>query len=162
MRRKHIYSDKNVKTFLTKVIIVEDHGSESDYVKAITKFKNKDFKTNDFYASIFKELRDIQSAKKNTCIESQKISDIRDVLAFRKHFISKDIEVLIMNRVVGCELFNFKSIPRKFLPMINDMSQSEVDDILDECNANLSRAFFNKNDNRDFWKVCEKIISHIS
>lgn len=143
-------------------MITEDHGSESDYVKEITKFKNKDFKANDFYASIFKELRDIQSAKKNVCIENQKISDIKDVLAFRKHFTSKDIEVLIMNRVIGCELFGFKSIPRKFLPIINDMTSTEIDDILDDCNANLSRAFFNKNDNRTFWKVCEKIISLIS
>lgn len=161
-RRKHVYSDENIETFFAKVTITEDRGSESDYVKKVTKFKDKDFKTDDFYTSIFKELRDIQSAKKNTCIENQKISEIKDVLVFRKHFMSKDIEVLIMNRVVGCELFSFKSIPRKFLPIINGMSQSEVDDILDECNANLSRAFFNKSDNRTFWKVCEKIISHIS
>lgn len=155
------YSEK-IELFLGKVFIVEDNSTENEYIKSVTKFKKVGIKSDDFYTSIFTDLRNIQSAKKNTYIENEIISEIRDVLTFNRHLTIKDIEILIISRIIGVEIFNYSSIPYTFFPIIKSFDNEEMKDILQECNSNLSRAFFNKNSNRVFWNVCEKIILFIN
>lgn len=155
------YSEK-IELFLGKVFIVEDNSTENEYIKSVTKFKKVGIKSDDFYTSIFTDLRNIQSAKKNTYIENEIISEIRDVLTFNRHLTTKDIEILIISRIIGVEIFNYSSIPITFFPIIKSFDNEEIKDILQECNSNLSRAFFNKNSNRVFWNVCEKIIMFLN
>ena len=155
------YSEQ-IEIFLEKVFIVEDNSTENEYIKSVTKFKKVGIKSDDFYTSIFTDLRNIQSAKKNTYIENEIISEIRDVLTFNRHLTTKDIEILIISRIIGVEIFNYSSIPITFFPIIKSLDNEEIKDILQECNSNLSRAFFNKNSNKVFWKVCEKIITFLN
>ncbi|MBI6121291.1 hypothetical protein [Salegentibacter maritimus] len=154
---KDIYSVEQTE-FLKKVIFVEDIGLENEYVKTITKFKNVDLKTDAFYKSVFQDLRDIQSAKKNTYIENSEIVEIREVLNFHRHLYAKDIELLIISRIIGCEIFNYQSIPIYFSPLLDGYDLEDRRDIIQDCNSNLSRAFYNKNCNRLFWNLCEEII----
>lgn len=150
----------NIDDFLKKVLIVEDKSTNNDYIKAVTKFKNTNLKNDDFYTSLFNDLRDIQTAKKNSCIENTTISEIREVLNFRRHLSTKDIETLVISRIIGCEIFKYKSIPIYFSPILEGMDIEDKKDLLQECNSNLSRAFFNKNSNKTFWDVCEKIVEY--
>jgi hypothetical protein len=71
---------------------------------------------------------------------------------------TSDIETLIISRIIGCEVFEYKSIPLYFSPLLDGLDIEDKKDMLQDCNSNLSRAFFNKNSNRIFWKTCEKII----
>jgi len=151
-----------IEIFLEKVFIVEDNSTENEYIKSVTKFKKVGIKSDDFYTSIFTDLRNIQSAKKNTYIENEIISEIRDVLTFNRHLTTKDIEILIISRIIGVEIFNYSSIPITFFPIIKNLDNEEIKDIVQECNSNLSRAFFNKNSNKVFWNVCEKIITFLN
>lgn len=149
------------ESFLKRILIVEDNESGNEYVKTVTKFKKTDIKTDAFYKSIFQDLRDIQSSKKNSYIENAIIENIRDVLAFKRHLFSKDIETLIISRIIGVEIFDYKSIPLYFSPLLEKLSVDDKKDIIQECNSNLSRAFFNKNSNRIFWNICEVLISFL-
>lgn len=153
---------KQIEIFLDKVFIVEDNSTENEYIKAVTKFKKVGVKSDDFYNSVFTDLRNIQSAKKNSYIENEIISEIRDVLTFNRHLSTKDIEILIISRIIGVEIFNYSSIPITFFPLIKSFDNEDVKDIIQDCNSNLSRAFFNKNSNKVFWNVCEKIISFLN
>ncbi|HLP63455.1 hypothetical protein [Flavobacterium sp.] len=150
----------SIDDFLKKVLIVEDKSTNNDYIKAVTKFKNTNLKNDDFYTSLFNDLRDIQTAKKNSYIENTTISEIREVLNFRRHLSTKDIETLIISRIIGCEIFKYKSIPIYFSPILEGMDIEDKKDLLQECNSNLSRAFFNKNSNKTFWDICEKIVEY--
>ena len=67
--------------------------------------------------------------------------------------------MLIICRIIGREVFDYKSIPLYFSPLLDGYEIEDKKDILQDCNSNLSRAFFNKNSNIIFWKTCEKIIS---
>lgn len=153
---------KQIEEFCAKVFIVEDNSTENEYIKSVTKFKKTGIKSDDFYDSVFTDLRNIQSAKKNSYIENAVISEIRDVLCFNRHLSTKDIEILIISRIIGVEIFNYASIPLTFFPLIKSLDNEDIKDILQECNSNLSRAFFNKNSNKEFWNVCEKIISFLN
>lgn len=147
--------------FLKKIIIVEDTELDNEYIKSVTKFKNSEIKSNAFYQSVFQDLRDIQSAKKNTYIENSIIKQIKDVLKFNRHLYTKDIEVLIISRIIGCEVFEYKGIPLYFITVIDSLDFEDKKDTIQECNSNLSRAFFNKNSNHEFWKICEIIIEYL-
>lgn len=151
--------DKEQKDFFEKVLVVEDNQSGADYIKSVTKFKKTDVKDQAFYKSLFQDLRNIQTAKKNSYIENVVISQIKEVLDFKRHLSSIDVETLIISRIIGVEIFDYKSIPLYFSPMIEGLNIEDKKDRLQDCNSNLSRAFFNKNSNRIFWKTCEKIIS---
>lgn len=149
------------ENFLKKVVIVEDTELDNEYIKTVTKFKKSEIKSDAFYQSVFQDLRDIQSAKKNSYIENSIINQIKDVLKFNRHLYTKDIEVLIISRIIGCEVFEYKGIPLNFLPVIDILDFEDKKDTIQECNSNLSRAFFNKNSNREFWKICEIIIEYL-
>ncbi|KIC03925.1 hypothetical protein OA88_00300 [Flavobacterium sp. JRM] len=150
----------NIENFLKKVLIVEDSITDNDYIKAVTKFKNTNLKDDNFYNSLFNDLRDIQTAKKNSYIENASIIEIKEVLNFRRHLSTKDIETLIISRIIGCEIFKYKSIPLYFSPVLDGMDIEDKKDLIQECNSNLSKAFFNKNHNKTFWDVCERIVEY--
>lgn len=153
--------DKEQKEFLKRVLIVEDNQSGAEYIKSVTKFKKADIKDESFYKSVFQDLRNIQTSKKNSYIENAVISQIKEVLDFKRHLSTKDIETLIISRIIGVEVFDYKSIPLYFSPLLEGLDVDDKKDILQDCNSNLSRAFFNKNSNYIFWKTCEKIIAII-
>lgn len=153
--------ENEIETFLDKIIIIEDHKTELDYIKSITKFKNKDIKPIDFYNNFFKELRDLQSSKKNSYIENHTISCITDVIDLQRHLSTKDIETLIISRIIGCEVFKFKSIPKPFFNIVKNIEIEDLEDLLQDCNSNLSRALFNKNSNKTFWNTCEQILEFL-
>jgi hypothetical protein len=148
--------------FLEKVLIVEDNQSGADYIKSVTKFNKIDIKNESFYKSLFQDLRDIQTGKKNSYIENAEISQIKEVLDFKRHLYTKEVETLIICRIIGVEIFSYKSVPFYFSLKLDGLDIEERKDILQDCNSNLSRAFFNKNSNRIFWKTCEKIISFLN
>ena len=154
------YSVK-ISSFLSQVIFVEDNYKEHEYLKFITKFKNKKLKTDDFYLTVFKELRDIQSSKKNSYIENESIKEIIDVINFRRHLRILDIDTLLICRIIGCEIFQYNSIPLHFFEIVKKLDKEDVKDILLNCNSNLSRCFFNKVSTREFWRICESIIQYL-
>lgn len=151
----------DIDTFLSKVRIVEDDTTEQEYLKLITKFKNKSLKSDAFYLNVFKELRNIQSAKKNTYIENQTIKCILDVINFNRHLKILEIDTFLICRIIGVEIFLHKSIPIYFTVYTNQLPIEDISDLIQECNSNLSRCVFNKVSNREFWKICEAIINHL-
>lgn len=147
--------------FLKKVVIVENRKNTATYVKDIVRFKHQKIKENIFYEEIFKEIRNLQSAKKNSLIEGQSVCKPLDVLSFDRHIFMGDLKMLVINRFVGIDLFNQRMMPTSFLDVIqkrNYDSQDLKDHIL-ECKSQIGRAFFDKNQKREFWNVFEHIIS---
>lgn len=150
-----------ITKFLDNVLIVEDDTTEQEYLKLITKFKNKSLKTDDFYSTVFKELRDIQSSKKNSLIENETIFNVLDVINFNRHLKILDIDTFVICRIIGVEIFKYKSIPFGFFDYVKNLPRDDREDLIQECNSNLSRCLFNKISNREFWRICEIIIDYL-
>jgi hypothetical protein len=149
-----------ISDFLNQITFVEDNKQISTYIKQISNFKNKKKYPNKFYENIFKEIRDKQTGLKNSYIENKTIFYPKDVLTFERHITKKEINTLIISRLVGVNIFSNNGIPISFLPIINARTDDSEDitDLIQECNENLCRAFFNKNDSRNFWQISEFII----
>ena len=152
-----------LKEFMDLVIYVQDYKRVNSYIKQITKFKSNTIKSEEFYKSIFDEIRNVQASKKNSFIEGKSIKTISDVLLFNRHLHKKDIHTLIINRFVGGDLFAINTIPVPFLEILNEYSDvQDQKDLLVDCNSNICKSFFNKNDNKRFWRVTESIISELN
>jgi len=147
--------------FLTKITFVEDNKEISTYIKKISKFKNKRSVSEEIYQRIFKEIRDLQSSLKNSYIENKEISHPSEVMRFNRHITKSTINTLLISRLIGIDVFSFKGIPTSFLDLIGDRDEEGTKDLLQECNENLSRAFFDKNGCKEFWKLSEIIIGMV-
>lgn len=146
------------KDFLSRVTFVEDNKKVSTYIKRISKFKNKKAVPEAIYDRIFNEIRDAQSILKNSYIENEVITHPSEVLKFNRHISKLEINTLLINRLVGINVFSFPGVPIPFIYILTGKDEEEVKDLLQECNENLSRAFFDKNGCKEFWKVSENII----
>ncbi|WP_429099362.1 hypothetical protein [Aeromonas veronii] len=146
------------RDFLSKVLFVEDNKKSSTYIKRLSQFKSKSAVSENIYNRIFNEIRDAQTALKNSYIENEEIFHPSEVLKFSRHITKSEINTLLISRLVGIDIFSFPGIPTSFYPHIKHMDEEEIQDILQECNENLSRAFFNKNGCREFWQLSERII----
>lgn len=148
--------------FLESVTFVEDNKKISTYIKKLSKFKNIRSIPEKIYENIFNEIRNAQTALKNSYIENEKISHPSEVLHFKRHITKLQINTLLINRLIGVDVFSFPGVPTPFVPFVSELDEEEIKDLLQECNENLSRAFFDKNGCKDFWEVSEKIIFLLS
>ncbi len=144
---------KQIDNFLRLVIFVINPSTKAEAVINLIPIKKPANSIDDFYISIFNEIRDMQSAKKNICIENKTVNLPSEILQFEKHITKKEINTLLINRIIGVNLFQEKNIPTSLIQYFNfiklDMNAYE-DFILDSC-SELSIMFFNKNNKRNIW-----------
>jgi len=153
--------EKSIREFIETVVFVCDHADNAEYIKALASFKDKELKRTEFYQSVFDEIRQIQMVKKRINIESKEIAAIHDALAFEKHLKTKDINALVINRLIGVDVFRKKSIPPAFLDQVRALDQEAVKDLILDCTAKLSKALFDKNSKQSFWDFLEAAISEV-
>lgn len=153
---------KRISNFLETVIFVVDRGEKQDYIKNLVSFKDKDLKPKEFYSEIFNEIRGVQFNKKLHSIHGHHIHSISDALAFNKHLQSKDISILVVNRLIGVDLFKRTAIPFEFLPEVATLNSNDAKDLIVECSAKISRALFDKNNKVAFWEFLEKAMIEIN
>jgi len=144
--------------FLSNVTFVEDNKRISTYIKKLSKFKNKRSIDESIYERIFNEIRNVQTSLKNSYIENETINHPSEVIKFKRHISKSQINTLLINRLIGIDVFSFPGVPIPFLCFTTGLEEEAVKDLLQECNENLSRAFFDKNGCKEFWKISEEII----
>ncbi len=145
--------------FLSDVIFVFDKYGKSDYIKSIIEFKNLSRLDDDFLIRIFDEIRTYQAAKKIKNIHGQQVASIQEAEKFEKNIYRKDIELLVVNRVIGNDLFASKGIPLYFLQEVQGMDEDDIADLIQECQSKISRTLFNKNNKSSFWLLLEEIMT---
>lgn len=161
-RRKNLESldskySSQISEFLNQIYFVTGDSSKAIYIKNIIQFKIN-IRDDTFFESIFDEVRSKQTELKNISIHNISINNVADALNLKKHLTRKQLETLVVNRIIGVELFK-RRIPNDFIDVIKDEPKSERKDIVQNCNTNLSRLLFNKNSNkRLFWELLERIL----
>jgi hypothetical protein len=165
LRRNPEFKSESIQSsigkFLGAIEFVVDNNSKSEYIRFLTSFKQKNLKSDEFYESVFEDIRAIQLAKKTVLVEAFEILMIKEALNLRKHIDLKDIRTLLVNRLVGIDVFKDSKVPVSFLEYIQGMETEQVKDLILECNSHLSKALFDKNSKREFWVFLESAISTV-
>lgn len=148
-----------IDQFLFDVIFIFDKYNKSDYIKSIIKFKNVSKLDDEFLTRIFDEIRMQQASKKIRNVYGEEVASIQEAKKFEKNIYRKDIELLVVNRVIGNDLFSSKGIPLCFIQEVQGMDEEEIADLIQECQAQISRTLFNKNNKSAFWLLLEEIMT---
>lgn len=148
-----------VDQFLFDVIFIFDKYNKSDYIKSIIKFKNVSKLDDEFLTRIFDEIRMQQASKKIRNVYGEEVSSIQEAEKFEKNIYRKDIELLVVNRVIGNDLFSSRGIPLYFIQEVQGMDEEDIADLIQECQAQISRTLFNKNNKSAFWILLEEIMT---
>jgi len=131
-------------------------------LSGLIPIKSNSFADDSFLSRVFDEIRDKQSALKNINIEGKNVNTIQEALNFEKTISKTEIVTLLVNRIIGIELFSQCNIPILFLPYLKTSDSEEIKDIILDCNAALSRTWFNKINKKAVWQLLEKIIVMIT
>ena len=92
-------------------------------------------------------------------IENESITHPSEVIKFNRHITKSQIHTLLISRLIGIDdVFSFRGVPVHFITYVSGMDVEDTKDLMQECNENLSRAFFDKNGCKEFWAMSEKII----
>jgi len=160
-RNKKAADDIAVDYFLTKVMFYCAKDKKQEFVKKIIKFKSKIHFQDTLLEAIFDEIRNEQAKLKTIDVFGKKISDPQEVLAYKKHLSRTNIETLVVNRFIGMELFNDNTVPFEFMDIIRGLDKEDVKDIIQDCNADIGRTLFNKNNGYAFWYLLEEILTMV-
>lgn len=65
------------------------------------------------------------------------------------------------NDVTGVaeDLFSSKGIPLYFIHEVQGMDEEDIADLIQECQTQISRTLFNKNNKRAFWLLLEEVMT---
>ena len=136
--------------------------TKSESIKGMIPLQDGLVKDDSFYDRIFDEIRDRQTAIKNICIEGQTIDHPKDVLGFKKQIAKIEVVTLLVNRVIGAELFCQLNSPPHFVQFLPNSNPEDIKDLILECNEALSRTWFNKNNKKAIWRLIEITILMIT
>ena len=90
------------------------------------------------------------------------VADVIEAVDLVWNQSKKEINILLINRLTGAAVFNGSRLsPPPFASVTAGLDESEINDLLQECHENLSKAFFDKNGCHNFWRVFEFIIPHL-
>lgn len=62
-------------------------------------------------------------------------------------------------QVIGNDLFSSRGIPLYFIQEVQGMDEEDIADLIQECQAQISRTLFNKNNKSAFWILLEEIMT---
>lgn len=150
-----------VDAFLSEVIFITDRYNKSEYIKSIIKFKNLSSLKDEFLIRIFEEIRAKQAVKKISNVDGVEVSSIQEAATLGKNITRKEIELLVVNRVIGNDLFSKNGVPLYFIREVSTMDEEDVADLIQECQSQIGKTLFNKNNKKAFWYLLEEIISVI-
>lgn len=161
--KANLSDDKNLDHFFEKVLFVEDRSDEKMYVKGLMRFQSSKLGDDQFFKAIFTEIRDKQTALKNSEIENIRIERPSDVLNLERSLTTEQLQVFVLNRFVGGDVFsNSRRCPASYVRFTRRFDdEDEIEDHIYEQNAALSRAFFDKNNQKNFWRLFEAIFKEI-
>jgi len=154
-------AQQSMYEFLGKVDFAICLKDKAVNVKSLVEFKNKELRPRELFENIFNEIRDRQSALKNLNLENTQLANPSEILEFKKYISKDQVIALVINRLVGIELFDNLSIPIHFSPFTQSLPPEDIRDLIQDCNASICRTFFNKNNKVYVWQLLECIIKQV-
>ncbi|CQR73275.1 hypothetical protein SOV_50570 [Sporomusa ovata DSM 2662] len=148
---------ENIEDFLNKVIFVIDDKEKSEYIKSIVKVNPRIIPPKTVLDQIFNQIRDVQSSKKNNgSVEGITINAKEEFIYYNRHLTTQEIRMMVLSRIVNNNLMQ-KGITPSFIPIYCKLPDTEQKDILEDCQLNIAKTLFDKNNTENFWDLFNNI-----
>lgn len=154
---------ETIDEFLKSVLFVINTKDKSDYIKGILNNNPLLLPSNEILDSIFDEIRDRQSSKKNSHVEGITINNLNEFIPFNRHIKSNEIKMLVINRIVNYDLMS-KGIPSYFSDIYNSIDPRDRAMVVEDCKLSIAKTLFDKNNSDIFWcvfaDICENLTNY--
>lgn len=153
--------DGTIDDFLKQVYFVIDNQGKSEYVKKIIKLNSAIIPDEATLVAIFNEIRDAQSGKKNIkAIEGITLEAPDEALNYGRHISSVEIRLLVLNRILNRQVVS-SELPPSFAEIYTTFPEERRNNLLEDCQLELSKALFDVNGQENFWRLFENIYNTI-
>ncbi|RKL64777.1 hypothetical protein CR203_24450 [Salipaludibacillus neizhouensis] len=149
-------TDENVENFLKVVQIVVDDKKNSEYVKSIIKTSVKLLPSDEVLDSIFDEVKDKQSLKKNSIVENIVINTSHEALNYSRHLTGEEIRLMAISRIINRNPLDI-GVPASFYDIIRDLPTHKKKDYVLNGQIGVAKAISNKNNIDNFWIFFESV-----
>lgn len=150
-----LLTDKNIDHFLGSVTFVIDDKEPREYVRAIIKRHPRIIPEDKVLDAIFNEIRDKQSSKKNVSnVEGVVIETTDEAINCYRHLTSNEIRLMTLQRIINRNPLR-TGVPLSFVDVFNKCPPEQQQEMLEECQATVCRALFNKSAADGFWSLFE-------
>lgn len=154
-------TDDNYDAFIHTVTFVVDDKSKADYIKNIISINQKYVPKDDVLDSIFNEIRDAQSSKKNNgSVEGDMLVAMDEVLSYDRFITSKEIRLKVLNSFINYDLLN-NGIPMSFMPVIEKYDYNRKKAVAEDCQLKISAALFHKENSDAFWDLLDTVVEAV-
>ena len=153
-------SETELMNFLQIVEFVIAEEQKQKYIKRITSFRTSLRFEEAFYDAIFDDIRNQQTILKTKNINGYQIMNAAEVLQYEKQLWKKEIDALVINRILGMDLFNSKYVPNSFIDEIALFDVEDRKDIIQDCQSDIAKLLFDKNGRYIFWRFFGKLLSY--
>lgn len=153
-------SETDLVHFLQMVEFVIAEEQKQKYIKRITSFRSSLRLEEAFYDAIFDDIRNQQTILKTKNIDGYQIMNAAEVLRYEKLLWKKEIDALVINRILGMDLFNSRYAPNSFIDEIALLDVEDRKDIIQDCQSDIAKLLFDKNGRRIFWRFFGRLLSY--
>lgn len=154
--------EDNINRFLEKVTFVVDDKPKSEYVKGIIKVNPLIIPEDYVLEQIFNIIRDTQSSKKNNeKVEGITLSSPEEFIYYNRHLKASEIKMMVLNTLVNRNLMD-KGVPRSFIKVYSKIPEHLQKSTLEDCQNDIARMLFNKNNSESFWTLFTDIYKILS
>ena len=160
-RRNHSEPhDTDLCNFLQLVEFVIAEEQKQEYIKKITSFRASLRLEAAFYDAVFEDIRNQQTILKTKNRDGYQIMNAVEVLQYEKLLWKKEIDALVINRILGMDLFNSRHVPNSFIDEIAILDVEERKDVIQECQSDIAKLLFDKNGRHIFWRFFGRLLSY--
>lgn len=150
-------TDENINNFLEKVSFVISTKNKASYIKKFIKLNPSIIPSDEYLNKVFDQIRDRQSIKKNINTENITISTLSGFEPYKKYLTTKEIKLLVLNRLIFKDNISKTDIPISFSVVTRQQDLSNIKEFIEDCNNDIFRMLFDKNNIDAFWKLFEDI-----
>ncbi len=151
-----------IKDFYEKLVFVEDLSLQSDLIRSSIDLKTIKSIDDEKLNKIFKDISTMREKLKRIKIEGLKIQKAKECLQYNKYLKRKQIESLILSRVIGYDIFkDVLNVPVSFIDVIKDLDIEAKKDIIISVNSDISKAYFDVNNPKPFFNCIDFIIDEL-
>ena len=151
-----------IKDFYEKLVFVEDLSLQSDLIRSSIDLKTIKPIDDEKLNKIFKDISTMREKLKRIKIEGLKIQKAKECLQYNKYLKRKQIESLILSRVIGYDIFkDVLNVPVSFIDVIKDLDIEAKKDIIISVNSDISKAYFDVNNPKPFFNCIDFIIDEL-
>ena len=156
-------TEENINDFLNKVTFVIAKKEKAEYVKKIIKLNSAIIPSDDYLNSIFNQIRDKQTAKKNICVENININTLRDFEPYKKYLNTNEIKLLVLSRLILKDsISKSDGVPLSFLPIVSRQEEANRRTFIEDCYDDIFRTILDKNNAIAYWSLFEEIYIKIT